>query len=96
MQVVDEKNGVKMKWVKTKVDLDKHVIVPNVDNNMESNVENYIYNLAKTSINNDKSKSLWDLHLLNVKTSKSEASGIFRVHHSLGDGTSLCCGGINK
>ncbi|KAK9279245.1 hypothetical protein L1049_012923 [Liquidambar formosana] len=53
----------------------------------EKFVEDYISNLSKTTI--DKSKPLWDLHLLNVKTSEAEAVGIFRIHHSLGDGTSL-------
>ncbi|XP_048335645.2 wax ester synthase/diacylglycerol acyltransferase 5 isoform X2 [Ziziphus jujuba] len=89
--VVDEKNGGKMKWVRTEVDLDKHVIVPDVNHaDMESPdhfVEDYIFELSKTSM--DKSRPPWDLHLLNVKTSQSEAVGIFRVHHSLGDGTSL-------
>ncbi|CAN1309300.1 Wax ester synthase/diacylglycerol acyltransferase 11 [Linum perenne] len=33
---------------------------------------------------------LWDLHILNIKTaSDSESLGVFRIHHSLGDGTSL-------
>ncbi|VVA27389.1 PREDICTED: O-acyltransferase [Prunus dulcis] len=88
--VVDEKNEGKMKWVRTEVDLDKHIIIPDLDPNMESPdqfVEDYIYNLSKTTI--DKSKPLWDLHLLNLKTSEAEGTGIFRVHHSLGDGTSL-------
>ncbi|KAJ0052383.1 hypothetical protein Pint_00591 [Pistacia integerrima] len=79
-----------MKWVRTAVDLEKHVIVPELNPNMDSPdkfVEDYVYNLSKTGI--DKSQPLWDLHLLNVVTSDSEAVGIFRVHHSLGDGTSL-------
>lgn len=81
-----------MKWVRTKVDLEKHIIVPEVNHiyNMESAdqyVEDYVFNLSKTTI--DKSQPLWDLHLLNVKTSDSEAVGVFRIHHSLGDGTSL-------
>ncbi|CAN1793912.1 Wax ester synthase/diacylglycerol acyltransferase 11 [Linum perenne] len=33
---------------------------------------------------------LWDLHILNIKTAPdSESLGVFRIHHSLGDGTSL-------
>lgn len=79
-----------MKWIRTKVDLEKHVIVPELNPNMDSPdkfVEDYVYNLSKTGI--DKSQPLWDLHLLNVVTSDSEAVAIFRVHHSLGDGTSL-------
>ena len=79
-----------MKWVPTKVNLDKHVIVPEVNPNMEAAdkfVEDYVFNLSKTGI--DKSQPLWDVHVLNVKTSDAEAVGIFRIHHSFGDGTSL-------
>ncbi|XP_019229798.1 PREDICTED: O-acyltransferase WSD1-like isoform X2 [Nicotiana attenuata] len=92
LQVVDEEKNGEMKWVRTKVDLDKHIVVPQVDEkNLQESpdkfVENYIHNLSKTTL--DKSKPLWDLHLLNVKTSDAEAVGVFRIHHSLGDGTSL-------
>ncbi|ESR58079.1 diacylglycerol O-acyltransferase [Citrus sinensis] len=86
-------DGEMMRWVATEVEIEKHVIVPEVDQNMdmksaEEFVEDYVYHLSKTRI--DKSQPLWDLHLLNVKTSsESEAVGIFRIHHSLGDGTSL-------
>ncbi|XP_009630816.1 wax ester synthase/diacylglycerol acyltransferase 11-like [Nicotiana tomentosiformis] len=92
LQVVDEKKNGEMKWVRTMVDLDKHIVVPQVDEqNLQGSpdkfVENYIQNLSKTTL--DKSKPLWDLHLLNVKTSDAEAVAVFRIHHSLGDGTSL-------
>ncbi|KAM7275903.1 hypothetical protein ACFE04_017769 [Oxalis oulophora] len=91
LQVRDEKNEKAMKWVRTQVDLDKHVIVPNFDqttiDSPDKFVEHYIYNLSKTSIDN--SQPLWDLHLLNIITTESEAVGVFRIHHSLGDGTSL-------
>ncbi|KAE8660510.1 putative CAP [Hibiscus syriacus] len=50
-------------------------------------LEDYIYNLSKTSI--DKSQPLWDLHLFNLRSPESEAVGVFRLHHSFGDGTSL-------
>ncbi|KAE8709434.1 putative CAP [Hibiscus syriacus] len=82
-------NG-EMRWVPTQVDLERHVIVPDLDQNMDSPdkfVEDYVHNLSKTTI--DKSQPLWDLHLLNLRTSQSESVGIFRIHHSLGDGTSL-------
>ncbi|KAA3458805.1 O-acyltransferase WSD1-like [Gossypium australe] len=90
LQVMDERNKGEMKWVRTQVDLEKHVIVPKLDPNIDSPekfLEDYIYNLSKTSIN--ESQPLWDLHLLNLRTSESEAVGVFRIHHSLGDGTSL-------
>ncbi|KAK8630927.1 hypothetical protein V6N13_079698 [Hibiscus sabdariffa] len=89
LQVEDERNG-EMRWVPTQVDLERHVIVPELDQNMDSPdkfIEDYVHNLSKTTI--DKSQPLWDLHLLNLRTSQSESVGIFRIHHSLGDGTSL-------
>ncbi|XP_062091404.1 wax ester synthase/diacylglycerol acyltransferase 11-like [Humulus lupulus] len=91
--VVDEKDGRRnMKWVRTEVDVDNHLIVPDIDPNMETTspdeyVENYIYNLTKTSL--DTSKPLWEAHVLNLKTSDAEGIVVFRIHHSLGDGTSL-------
>lgn len=90
-QVADENDGGKLKWVRTKVDLDKHVIVPDIDPNMEKSPENfiedYIYNLTKTSL--DQSKPLWEVHVINLKTTDAEGLWIFRIHHSLGDGMSL-------
>jgi len=50
-------------------------------------VEDYVSNLSKTKIS--MSIPMWDLHLLNIKTSNAESVGILRVHHSIGDGTSL-------
>lgn len=81
-----------MRWVRTEVDIDQHIIVPQIDEqNLKESpdkfVENYIHNLSKTTL--DKSKPMWDLHLLNIKTSDAEAVAILRIHHSLGDGTSL-------
>ncbi|XP_057981127.1 wax ester synthase/diacylglycerol acyltransferase 11-like [Malania oleifera] len=90
LQVLDEKKGKEMKWLPTKVDIENHVIVPQLKPNMESPdqfVEEYISNLSATTV--DMSKPLWDLHILNVKTSNAEAVSVFRFHHSLGDGTSL-------
>ncbi|RVX09837.1 O-acyltransferase WSD1 [Vitis vinifera] len=89
--VMEEEKGGETKWVPTKVDLENHVIVPDMCSDMETSsdkyVEDYICNLTKTTL--DFSKPLWDLHLLNVKTSDAEAVAVFRIHHSLGDGTSL-------
>ncbi|OAY49015.1 wax ester synthase/diacylglycerol acyltransferase 11 [Manihot esculenta] len=90
LQVIDKKNNKEMKWVRTEVDLDKHVLVPELDESIEAPdrfIEDYISSLTKTIIN--RSQPLWDLHLLNLKTSDAEAIGVFRIHHSLGDGTSL-------
>lgn len=85
-----EDEGGKMKWVRTEVDLNKHVVVPEIDPNIESPdkfVEDYIYNLTKTGL--DKSKPLWEVHILNLTTSDAKGVAVFRIHHSLGDGMSL-------
>ncbi|PWA96807.1 O-acyltransferase, WSD1, C-terminal [Artemisia annua] len=89
LQVIDKTNG-EMKWVPTNVNLHNHIIIPTIPQNLDSPdkfLEEYVYNLSKSSI--DSSKPMWDLHLLHLKTSDAEAIGIFRIHHSLGDGTSL-------
>ncbi|KAJ0817307.1 putative transferase [Helianthus annuus] len=89
LQVTDKETG-NIKWVPTNVNIDNHVIVPEIDPNIESAdkfVEDYISNLSRSSI--DRSQPLWDLHLLNIKTTDAEGTGVFRFHHSLGDGMSL-------
>ncbi|XP_026420585.1 O-acyltransferase WSD1-like [Papaver somniferum] len=92
LQVEVGEKGGKMKWVPTEVNLENHVIVPKIYPEMDlqspdKSVEDYISDLSKTEI--DMSKPLWELHLLNIKTADAEAVGIFKIHHSLGDGTSL-------
>lgn len=88
------KKGGGMKWVPTKVDVDKHVIVPNLpipgtpdSSSSDKIVEDYISDLSKTSV--DLSKPLWEIHILNLKTSDADSVAVFRIHHSLGDGMSL-------
>ncbi|KAM3378522.1 wax ester synthase/diacylglycerol acyltransferase 11-like [Capsicum galapagoense] len=94
LQVMDklsqDGNG-EMRWVPTTVNIDDHIILPQIaHNNMDDAdklVEQYISNLSTTTI--DMSKPLWDFHVLNMKTSRAEATCIFRFHHSLGDGVAL-------
>ncbi|XP_027939480.1 O-acyltransferase WSD1-like isoform X3 [Vigna unguiculata] len=84
------KEGRTRKWIPTTVNLDNHIIVPEIDSNIEHPdrfVEDYISHFTKTPL--DLSKPLWELHLLNIKTSDAEAVAIFRIHHSVGDGASL-------
>ncbi|KAH9725600.1 diacylglycerol O-acyltransferase [Citrus sinensis] len=92
LQVEDEKIKGGLKWVPTKVNLDNHVIVPNLEpksiDSADKFVEDYVSNLRKTGIKMSK-QPMWDLHLLNIKTSDAESVAVLRVHHSLGDGTSL-------
>ncbi|RDY11477.1 O-acyltransferase WSD1, partial [Mucuna pruriens] len=82
--------GRKSQWIPTTVDLENHIIVPEIDSDIEYPdrfVEDYISNLTKTPL--DLSKPLWEVHLLNIRTSDAEAVAIVRIHHSIGDGASL-------
>ncbi|KAJ4875689.1 O-acyltransferase (WSD1-like) family protein [Raphanus sativus] len=79
------------RWIKTEVNVEDHVFVPDIDTGEIGDkgdrfVEDYISRL--TTLPLDRSRPLWDIHILNVKTSDAEAVGIIRSHHSLGDGMS--------
>ncbi|KAL2318149.1 hypothetical protein Fmac_032025 [Flemingia macrophylla] len=87
---IPAKKGRKTRWIPTTVNLDNHIIIPEIDYNIEHPnrfVEDYISNFIKTPL--DPSKPLWELHLLNIKTSDAAAVGVFRIHHSIGDCISL-------
>ncbi|KAH0686719.1 hypothetical protein KY284_017272 [Solanum tuberosum] len=87
--VVDEKKGVR-KWKKTKVNVDEHIICPDLDPDMDSPdefLEKYTSN--QTTIPLDMTKPLWEVHILNIKTSEANAIGILKLHHSIGDGMSI-------
>nr|GEU46415.1 O-acyltransferase WSD1-like [Tanacetum cinerariifolium] len=89
LQVLEKENG-SMKWVPTNFNIDNHVIVPKLDPNMESPdkfILDYMSDLSISPVDN--SKPLWDVHILNTKTSNAQGTCIFRFHHSLGDGLSL-------
>ncbi|XP_054798543.1 wax ester synthase/diacylglycerol acyltransferase 11-like isoform X2 [Prosopis cineraria] len=86
------KEGRKWRWNPTTVNLEDHVIVPEIDSYLEFAdpdrfLEDYVSNVTKTPL--DMSKPLWEMHFLNLKTSEAEAVCVMRVHHSLGDGASL-------
>ncbi|CAG7879221.1 unnamed protein product [Brassica rapa] len=83
-------NGAK--WIEAKINVQDHVAVPYIDpeeigEDGQGFVDDYISRL--TMIPLDRSRPLWDIHILNVKTSDAEAVGVIRSHHSLGDGMSL-------
>ena len=66
-----------MKWTWT-VELENYVIVPNLDpyiENPDQFVEDHVLNLTKTTM--DLSQPLWELHLLNIKTSNAEQLEFF-------------------
>ncbi|CAA7052405.1 unnamed protein product [Microthlaspi erraticum] len=81
---------VKAKWIPTQVKVEDHVIVPDIDPEIENPdefLEDYTANLALSPI--DMSKPLWEFHILLLKTSHAESVAVARFHHSLGDGMSL-------
>uniref|UniRef100_A0A7N0U9C8 Diacylglycerol O-acyltransferase n=1 Tax=Kalanchoe fedtschenkoi TaxID=63787 RepID=A0A7N0U9C8_KALFE len=86
----DDGKGGRRRWVRTAVNLDNHIVVPGIDPDMDSPdefVEDYVSELTRSSM--DTSIPLWELHLLKLKTKNANSIGIFKIHHSIGDGTSL-------
>ncbi|CAH8295035.1 unnamed protein product [Eruca vesicaria subsp. sativa] len=81
------------KWVQTNVVAEDHVVIPkiemhNIENaNADAFLDNYVSDL--TTIPLDTSKPLWEVHLLDLKTSDAENVAILKIHHSVGDGMSL-------
>ncbi|URE23269.1 hypothetical protein MUK42_18252 [Musa troglodytarum] len=90
-----EREGTTLRWKPTKVDVDDHVVVPDLHPESSSSdtaspdqlVEDYVASLTTAPMNS--SRPLWELHLLNIPTSEATAVAVFRIHHSLGDGASL-------
>ncbi|KAF5732424.1 O-acyltransferase WSD1-like isoform X2 [Tripterygium wilfordii] len=88
--VVNDDKSQKKRWVPTTVNVEDHVVVPELDLKTDSPdqfVEDYISHI--TTVHMDFSKPLWEVHILNVKTSDAEALVVFKIHHSIGDGASL-------
>ncbi|XP_059065598.1 wax ester synthase/diacylglycerol acyltransferase 11-like [Cryptomeria japonica] len=85
-----------LRWVKTEVNVDDHVIVPKFppgQTEYDEFVNDYICKIHLTPL--PKNRPLWQFHFLNNNTSKARATMIINIHHSLGDGISLmslvCC-----
>ncbi|KAI4999747.1 hypothetical protein ZWY2020_004336 [Hordeum vulgare] len=91
--VMDElEEGAGLKWVRTTVELDDHIIVPNLDPvamsiEPDRTLEDYLASLSTLPM--DHSRPLWEFHVLDFPTSDATAALAFRAHHSLGDGASL-------
>ncbi|KAG0491057.1 hypothetical protein HPP92_007920 [Vanilla planifolia] len=83
------------RWVRTEVNLDDHVVYPGLGPVAADGdpivgdriVENYASGLCCSAL--DTSRPLWDLHILDIRTSEAAVVAVFRIHHSLGDGISL-------
>lgn len=86
-----DKNGTDI-WVPVEVDMDYHVFEPTGYSASQMATphfcEEYISELAASSPF-DMSRPMWACHVLNGASGDTAAHMIIRVHHSLGDGTSL-------
>ena len=86
-------DGAEPRWVRTTVNLDDHIIVPDLDRaaitaDPDKALEDYVASLSTLPM--DFSRPLWEFHILNFPTSSTvAATAVFRCHHSLGDGTSM-------
>ncbi|KAK3161580.1 hypothetical protein QOZ80_1BG0078950 [Eleusine coracana subsp. coracana] len=93
VQVSDELDKEsKPRWVRTTVNLDDHIIVPDLDPaaklaDPDKALEDYVASLSTRPM--DHSRPLWELHILDFPTAESAAAAVLRLHHSLGDGVSL-------
>ncbi|CAO2146468.1 unnamed protein product [Urochloa humidicola] len=83
IQVMD--GGDSARWAQTTVNLDNHIIIPDFD--PDKVLEDYVFSLSTLPM--DKSRPLWELHLLNFPTTEAVSAAVFRLSHGLGDGTSL-------
>ncbi|PIN27131.1 Long-chain-alcohol O-fatty-acyltransferase [Handroanthus impetiginosus] len=73
--VTDGKKRGNYSWKQTRINLENHVFTLDLDPNMESLdifVEDYTSTLSKTSF--DQNKPLWEVHILNVKTSDANST----------------------
>jgi len=85
------RNGNQIWVIQQDVDIDKHIIVPNLSASFTQGlqfVEEYTASLA-TAPPLDPSRPLWQIHVLNYKSAEAEASVVFKIHHCIGDCVSL-------
>uniref|UniRef100_A0ACD5V7G0 Uncharacterized protein n=1 Tax=Avena sativa TaxID=4498 RepID=A0ACD5V7G0_AVESA len=88
---VTDKDG-NPRWARTTVNVDSHLISPALDPaavsaDPDKAVEDYVASLSTLPM--DRSRPLWEFHLLDFPTSEAASTAAVRVHHSLGDGMSL-------
>uniref|UniRef100_A0A0E0FTQ2 Uncharacterized protein n=1 Tax=Oryza nivara TaxID=4536 RepID=A0A0E0FTQ2_ORYNI len=88
IQVTDEDGG-NPRWVRTTLNVDDHIIYPELDMDAvaadpDKAVEDYVASLSTKPM--DESRPLWEFHVLDFPTSEAAATTAIRVHHSLGDG----------
>ncbi|EPS58484.1 hypothetical protein M569_16330, partial [Genlisea aurea] len=89
--VDDKKKRYRLKWKKTKVNIDDHIHVPDIRPDDVQNPDKFVddFHTKISMLPLDYSKPLWEVYILNLKTSDAGAVVIFKNHHSMGDGVSM-------
>ncbi|KAL6909530.1 hypothetical protein ACP4OV_001811 [Aristida adscensionis] len=93
IQVTDGTRDGRPRWVRAAaVNVDDHIVVPELDAaavaaDADGAVEDYVASLSALPM--DRSRPLWEFHLLDFPTSEAAATVAARAHHSLGDGMAL-------
>ncbi|KAI5060072.1 hypothetical protein GOP47_0024492 [Adiantum capillus-veneris] len=89
--IIKENDKGELYWVPTPVNLDDHIVIVESDNADVGSltfVEDYTAKLAQ-SLPLDPSRPLFEFHIVKAKLGDAAENLIFRVHHAVGDGTSL-------
>ncbi|CAM6086248.1 unnamed protein product [Calypogeia fissa] len=87
---VDTRNGIPW-WTQVKTNVDNHVFEVELTPEQKED-KNCVLNYTTDVVLHkpfDESRPLWDVHLVEAKLGNAEGCCILRIHHSLGDGTSL-------
>ena len=92
IQVTDGSKDGNPRWVRVKVKVEDHIIVPTLDPvavaaDPDKAVEDYVASLSKLPM--DRSRPLWEWHYLDFPTSEVASTVAIRIHHSIGDGVAL-------
>ncbi|PUZ68304.1 hypothetical protein GQ55_2G015600 [Panicum hallii var. hallii] len=76
------------RWVTTAVNLDDHIVVPQLDGaDPDRAVEDYLASLSTLPM--DHTRPPWEFHFLDVRTAEATATVALRMHHALADGVAL-------
>ncbi|MCO5612232.1 hypothetical protein L7F22_066496 [Adiantum nelumboides] len=86
--IIRKSDKGKLIWEPTSVNLDEHIIIAGGDRSSATFVEDYVAQLAQAPPLNA-SRLLFEFHVLRAKLGDAVENTVLRVHHALGDGTSL-------
>ncbi|KAL3687607.1 hypothetical protein R1sor_013916 [Riccia sorocarpa] len=78
-------------WTQVKTDVKEHVLEMRLTPEQKAD-EDFVLNYTTDVLIHkpfDAAKPLWDIHLVDAKLGEAEACAVVRIHHALGDGTSL-------